>query len=171
MFGKARKPHKSVLELQRFHEQWIGTYFAIHLDGGFGYGRLIRDGNFVCFDVRSTTVLPVSEVKKARPLFTIFVSRYAILDGRWQAIGKEPLEPELDRPIRFYREDPITGIVDFYVEGEFEPYQGEDLSKMEQCSVWHWFHVESRLAEALFGRKNRYNDRKVPEHPWGRPRS
>lgn len=171
MFGRAWKPHKSVLARQRFHEQWIGTYFAIHLDGGFGYGRMIHEGYFACFDLRSTTILPIHEVKKARVLFTVCVTDYAIHDGRWQAIGKEPLEPEFDQPIRFYREDIFTGIVDIYVEGEFEPYQGEDLSKMERCSVWHWFHVESRLAAALFGRKDRYDDRETPEHPWGRPTS
>jgi len=148
----------SPAEMSDFKERWQGTFLAIHIDGGFAYGRVVRDGCLACYDLRSTTLLPVDEIERAPVLFIVPMKKDYYLTAGWQVLGRKPLESPLDQPVRFFREDPITGEVDIYVEGEFVPYAGEDLTRMQRLAVWHDKHLISRLEHHFFGKPDRYPD-------------
>lgn len=145
-------------EFHRFQEEWKGTFLAIHIDGGFAYGRIMRDTSLGCYDLRSTTILPIDEIEKASVfLIAPMISNFYLTAG-WQVLGRKPLEPALDQPVRYFREDPISGEVDIYVEGEFVPYAGEDLTKMERLAAWTPPHLISRLEHHFFGKPDKHAD-------------
>lgn len=68
-----------------------------------------------------------------------------MVTGRWRMIGNKPLDKTLSAPIKYFRNPRGTGYIDVYVDGKFQPYAGEDLTKMERLSVWNAKTVENRL--------------------------
>lgn len=149
----------SPAEFRKFQEEWKGTFLAIHVDGGFAYGRVVRDTSLACYDLCSITVLPIEEIRKAAVFLVAPMTADFYLTAGWQVLGREPLDPLLDQPVGFFREDPITGEIDIYVEGRFVPYAGEDLSKMERLAAWTPPHLISRLEHHFFGKPDKYADR------------
>jgi hypothetical protein len=88
----------SPAEISKFKQQWQGTFLAIHIDGGFAYGRVVRDGCLACYDLRSTTLLPVEEIERASVLFIVPMKKDYYLTAGWQILGRKPLKPPLDGP-------------------------------------------------------------------------
>jgi Immunity protein 26 len=147
-----KKPSRmSHAELRRFIDSIVGSFVAIPLNGEYGFGRVAREARIACYDVKASNILPIAQVKRAPVLFVVGVHFDAYASGRWQIIGKEPLEPPLAQSVKFFRQDVATGAVDIYVEGTFQPYAGEDLSKMERLASWDENHVEDRLRNHFAG--------------------
>ena len=143
-----RRSHRKHEAFLRRH---VGNFLAIPLDGAFAYGRVVRNARLACYDLRSEFVLPIEEVEKAKVLFTIPVYHNTYESSRWKVIGRKPLEKELDRPVKFFREDAITGAIDIYCEGEYLPHTDEDLSRLERLAVWNADAVEWRLRSHFAG--------------------
>jgi hypothetical protein len=67
-------------------------------------------------------------------------------------IGHRALEPALEHPVKYFRQDIVTSAVDIYQDGEFYPWAGEDLTKLERLAAWEAAHVESRLRNHFAGK-------------------
>jgi len=148
-----KKPSRmSRAEFQRFLDSIIGSFVAIPLNGEFGFGRVAREARIACYDIKAPVILPVAQIREAPVLFVVGVDFDAYTSGRWQIIGREPLEPFLAAPVKFFRQDVFTGAIDIYLEGEFQPYAGEDLDKMERLVSWSDHRVEDRLRNHFAGR-------------------
>ena len=75
----------------------------------------------------------------------------------WTVIGQEPLEEKLAQPPVFVRNPEGSDYIDIYSEGEFRPYAGEDLTKIDSAAVWDEpSHVEERLLNQLTGKPCRF---------------
>jgi hypothetical protein len=109
MKGAKLPSRMSPAEMNEFKHRWEGTFLAIHIDGGFAYGRVVRDGCLACYDLRSTAVLPIDDIERAPVFLTVPLKKDYYVTAGWQVLGRKPLEPPLDRPVRLFREDPITG--------------------------------------------------------------
>lgn len=147
-----KKPSRMThTEFRKFIDSIVGSFVAIPLNGGFGFGRVAREARIACYDLKAPTILPIAQIKEAQVLFVVGVHFDAYASDRWQIIGKEPLEPSLAQPVKFFRQDVVTGEIDIYIEGKFQPYAGEDLSKLERLASWDEHHVEDRLRNHFAG--------------------
>lgn len=147
-----KKPSRmSRAEFREFLDSIIGSFVAIPLNGEFGFGRVAREGRLACYDLKSQNILPIDRIKQVPILFLVGLHFDSYFAEGWRFIGKAPLEPFLDRPVKFFRQDFFTGAIDIYLEGEFQPYAGEDLTKMERLSSWEAHHVEARLRNHFAG--------------------
>lgn len=142
----------SRIEFHKFLDSVIGSFVAIPLNGEFGFGRVAREGRLACYDLKSSSILPVDQIIQVPVLFLVGVHFDAYVSDGWRFIGKAPLEPFLEQPVKFFRQDFFTGAIDIYVEGKSQPYAGEDLTKMERLSSWDANHVEDRLRNHFAGR-------------------
>ena len=155
-------------EFDSFLDEQIGAFFAIPLDGTYGFGRVVRRGHLACYDLKSPVTPSLDEIEKARILFVVPVHFDEFATGRWKNIGKRLLTGEANMPVKYFREDPITGFVDIYIEGKFQPHAGEDLTKLECLGVCNAGHIEARLKNHFAGRPDpeveasRYKPRKQP---------
>lgn len=138
-------------KLTKFIDSIVGSFVAIPLNGEYGFGRVAREARIACYDIKAPSILPIAQIKKAPVLFIVGVDFDAYTSGRWQIIGKEPLEPSLASPVKFFRQDFFTGAIDIYLEGEFQPYAGEDLNKLERLVSWSDHRVEDRLRNHFAG--------------------
>ncbi len=138
-------------KFRQFLDSIIGSFVAIPLDGEFAFGRVAREGRLACYDLKSPGILPIDRIKQAPILFLVGLHFDAYVSDGWRFIGKAPLEPFLDQPVKFFRQDLFNGAIDIYLEGEFRPYAGEDLTKMERLSSWEAHHVEARLRNHFAG--------------------
>jgi hypothetical protein len=152
MKRRKRPSRMSEPEFRRFLDDTIRTFYAIPLNGEFGFGRMVRDGDLACYAIKSPTIPSLDEIERAPVLSVVTVHFDEFVTGRWQEIGRRPVSGAADTPVKYFREDPITGFLDIYVEGEFQPYAGEDLTRMERLSVWNAEHIESRLKNHFAGR-------------------
>ena len=139
-------------EFDQFLDEVIGTFYAIPLDGEYGFGRVVRSGHLACYDLKSQAVPTLDDIEVAKILFVVPVYFDFYVGRRWMNLGKRPLTGEASKPVTYFREDPISGFVDIYSEGTFRPRGGEDLAKMERLSVCTADHIESRLKNHFAGR-------------------
>lgn len=146
-----RPSQMSSAQFRTFRVELIGSFVAIPIDGELGFGRVIRKANLACYDIKAATVLSLEEIARAPVLFVVGVHYDAFTSGRWRNIGKKPLEPEFERPVKFFRQDVVTGDVDIYQEGKFFAHTDEDLTQMECLASWDLHHVESRLRNHFAG--------------------
>lgn len=138
-------------EIDEFRTRHLGDFFAIPIDGEFCFARFARGGKLACYDLHSPTILPLDEIEKAPVMFTVAFDKDVVESGRWKIIGNRPLKGQVAEPVKYFREDPITGLVDIYVEGRFQPYGGEDLSRLEPVTGWGIRGIETRLRNYLKG--------------------
>jgi hypothetical protein len=164
-----KRPSKmSDAELDRFLAETIGTFFAIPLDGEYGFARVVRRGHLAGYDLKSRSIPSLDAIEAAGILFVVPVYFDFYVSRRWKNLGKRPLSGEADKPAKFFRQDPITGFVDIYSEGKFLPHTDEDLSKLECLGVCSENHIESRLKNHFAGRPDpeveasRYKPLKTP---------
>jgi hypothetical protein len=132
----------------------VGNYLSIPLgDGKFAFGRELKE-TVAFYDKQSDCVLPVESLANIPIAFTLAVHDAAIKSGRWTIIGNQPLQPEFLYSPKFFREDPMTGTVDIYVDGAFRRRSNEDLSQLERLVVWSGERVEERLRNHFLGLLN-----------------
>jgi hypothetical protein len=142
-------------EAQAFGRAHEGEFVAIPLDGEFGFLRIARKTRFGLYDFKASAIPPLEEIERHRILCVLGGSPEAMASGRWRIIGQKPLEPELLMPVKYFRHPKGTTYLDIYEEGEFKPYAGEDLTKMECAASWEPRHIEERL-------RNHFADRPDP---------
>jgi hypothetical protein len=136
-----------------------GNFLAISLgEASYGFGRELRQG-IAFYDWSASRILPLEEIRGRPVAFIISVHDAAITSGRWRIIGTEPLEPELQKPVKYFREDPITGQLDLYSDGHFFAPSDEDLTKLERLRIWDGPSVEERLRNHFLGRPDPHTER------------
>lgn len=102
-------------------------------------------------------------------LFRLWVMKSAYNSGRWRKIGKADISAQLHETVDRFRQDPITGKLSIYRDGDDHPAKPEDCLDLERAAVWSPEHVESRLEDHLAGRPNKWVEslkvdiEKVPE--------
>lgn len=105
---------------------------------------------------------PVHDVDKiaARPiLFSVPVHKSAL--KKWKVIGKRPLEDELRRYIKMFRQhiaDPSSCTISDE-EGNERPATPSECVGVERSAVWEDNHVEARLLDTFKGRPNQEYER------------
>ena len=148
--GAKWKPAKTLsrmtrAEMQAFDDEHEGDFIAIPIDGAFCFGRFLPKSGFAFYELRAKTVPRLAEIEKSPILFILSVSFEAMTSGRWRMIGNKPLGETLSVPVKYFRHPRGSDYVDIYVDGKFQPYAGEDLTKMECLAAWSAKNVESRL--------------------------
>lgn len=129
-----------------------GEFVAIPLEGKFGFARLTKKLRIALYDLELPSVPPLEQIERAPILCRIGAVPIGIASKRWRVIGRKPLEPALLAPVKFFRHPQGSTYVDIYEGGEFKPYAGEDLTKMECVASWEPRHVEERLRNHFAGR-------------------
>lgn len=129
-----------------------GEFVAIPIDDAFGFARLARKLRTALYDLRLPSVPSLEQIERAPILCTIGAVPIAMASKRWKVIGQKPLEQALLAPVKVFRHPQGSSYVDIYEEGEFKPYAGEDLTKMECLAAWEPRHVEERLRNHFAGR-------------------
>jgi hypothetical protein len=153
----------SLEEVHAFYRAHEGEFVAVPLDEEYGFLRIARKARFALYDFKASTIPSLEEIEKHRILCVLGGSPEAMASGHWKIIGQKPLEPELQLPIKYFRHPQGSSQVDIYEEGEFKPYAGEDLTKLECLASWEPRRVEERLRSHFAGRPDLGTERmKVP---------
>ncbi len=133
-------------DIRRFVDQFEGVFFAIPLDGQFCFDRVLRRSITACYDRLSPTILPIDEIEHLPILFRCTGAISAVLGGRrWKILGEKALTGAAAEPSKFYRETYLAGFIDIYCDGTYQPYAGEDLSRIDRLCVATPWHVERSL--------------------------
>jgi len=153
-------------ESRRYLDQFEGVFFAIPLDGQFCFGRVLRHTITACYDRLSPTILPIDEIERLPILFRFTGAISAVLGGRrWKILGKKPLNGEVAKPSKFFRETYLAGFVDIYCDGAYQPYGGEDLSLIDRLYITTPWHAERALRWHFTGERDiREGHRFNPRH-------
>lgn len=159
--SKLRK--MSLEEVHAFYRAHEGEFVAVPLDGEYAFLRIARKARFALYGFKAATIPPLEEIEKHRILCILGGSPEAMASGHWRVIGRKPLEPALLMPVKYFRHPQGSVYVDIYKEGEFKPYAGEDLTKLECLAAWEPRHIEERLRNHIAGRPDLGTERsKVP---------
>lgn len=142
----------SLEEAHAFYRAHEGEFVAVPLDGEFAFIRIAWKVRFALYDIKAAAIPPLEEIEKHPILCILGGSPDAMISGRWRIIGQKPLEPTLLAPVKVFRHPQGSSYVDIYEEGEFKPYAGEDLTKMECLASWEPRHIEERLRNHFAGR-------------------
>jgi hypothetical protein len=124
-----------------------GDVLAIDLENSeWGYGRVLGEADFAFYDLRSTGPEhpELARIVSSKVLFIVPVMDRAVVSGRWPVIGRIPLEPTLLSPPKYFRQDPFTGAIDYYLRGGFIAGPPEEALRLERCAVWEPEHIEKR---------------------------
>lgn len=144
-------------EHEAYWQSHRGEFIAIPLGEHFGFARYLSGCEFAFYNLLSSTIPPVEEIKSREVLFILCCSSDHLMKKIWTVIGQEPLEGELALPPVAVRNPEGSDYIDIYSEGEFRPYAGEDLTKLDILAVWDEpSHVEERLLNQLTGKPCRF---------------
>lgn len=129
----------------------IGAVVRIPLEQGyFSFARILPKGNLAIYDLRTQEAVPDLHFIISQPiLFIVAVYADAVSKGRWQKIGKVPLEAALTiLPYKFIQ-DQFTGNIELYDTntGKITPASKSEIIGLERSSVWEAEHVESRIID------------------------
>lgn len=125
----------------------------------FCYARVLNLAAFAFYDVLSKGRLEsISEVINLPVIFKVPVMDYAITSGMWKVIGNEPLCEELEKPILYFNQDPISKKIFIYNDEteEYTPATKEECLGLECSAVWDPEHVEDRLRDHFSGVPNQW---------------
>lgn len=163
-YSRRRMRKMSRDEMDAYLANHAGEYIAIPLDGGFSFARHRGDLDFAHYDLWTPELVPIAEIRRRPILFTIIGPIDPLASRRWKVIGHEPLEPYLQEPVKYFRHPRGTDFLDIYVAGEFRPYAGEDLDRLEPVAIWDRAdQVEERLRKHYAGERDEFAERdKVP---------
>jgi len=132
-------------EMQTFDVEHAGDFVAVPLGDEFAFGRFLPARGFAFYDLKLPQVPPLDEIERSPVLFIVHVELHAVTSGRWRVVGNRRLPELLSAPVKYFRHPMGSDFLDIYVGGKFQPYAGEDLTKMEMLAVWGPRHVERRL--------------------------
>lgn len=137
--------------MNKTQHRTIGAIVKIDMgDGFFSFARILEHSNFAFYDFRTQDQCPNLNAVALKPiLFIVAVYNDAVTKGRWQKIGKLPIEASLKQlPLKFMQ-DLYTGEFELYNPntGEITPATRKECEGLERASVWAAEHVESRLKD------------------------
>lgn len=123
----------------------------------YAYGRVLEEPDYAFYDVCSQGDLGPEEIAKREILFRVAAMKRAETSGRWSIIGYAPLEPVLQEPGRYFRQDALDPRkLWIYVEGSEVPATWEECQSLERVAVWEPEHIEDRLRDHFAGRPNKW---------------
>lgn len=135
----------------------VGDVVAIPLgeDDLLAYAVILPDANFAIFDARGHST--VADALQRAPMFYVAVMDSAIKSGRWPImhVPKE-LVPEVSAPPTFIQEHGRPEKVRIYRSGAILPATLDEVVGLERTAVWSAEHVEDRIRDEYFGRKNKW---------------
>jgi hypothetical protein len=127
----------------------LGDVFEIKLeDGALAYAQALKEPEFAFFELS-----PV-ENSTVNPLFRIWVHKSAV--NEWRKIGNAVPSTELETEIPRFKQDPINGKLSIYKGGSEQSATHEEVQGLECAAVWEGAHINDRLSDYLFGRKNKW---------------
>lgn len=150
--GNPRKTRKTLRE---------GDVVQIPLPGGgVAFGRALPSPDLQFHAPIASTSASIDEILAAPVLFRVSVAKYATSTGRWPIIGSVPLDASLQAPVRYFREDALSGeLFVFTADGKSwseQPATLDECQGLERLAVWDPEHVESRIEDQLAGRPNKW---------------
>lgn len=135
----------------------VGAFVKIPInDRCHTYGRILKEPLFVFYDCLIDKDLPLESIACYDVAFKIWVANKAVTSGRWQKIGKLPLERELEESASFFMIDNMTGNFSIYQDGVETPATREACADLECAAVWSPEHVEDRLRDHFAGKANKW---------------
>jgi hypothetical protein len=135
----------------------VGDVVKIDMgDGSLCFGRILEEPLMAFYDFKVRGVPNIAEIVSKRILFKIWVMNHAITSGRWPVIGSSPLPKELQQPVTFFKQDPISKEVSLYVNAQEVPATREQCKGLERAAVWDPEHVEDRLRDYFAGVPNQW---------------
>jgi hypothetical protein len=136
----------------------IGDVVRIDLGDGFHtYARKLEEGIFAFYDCRVKEELPIDQIISCPILFQVPVMAYAVKRGRWEVIGRAPLDDVLKNPSPRFMQDALRPqVFSIYEKGKIRPATKEECVGLEREAVWDPEHVEDRLRDHYAGRKNKW---------------
>ncbi|RQO64361.1 hypothetical protein DBR43_33045 [Pedobacter sp. KBW06] len=136
----------------------IGDFLKINLSNGkIGYARVLKMASVAIYDFMTNDVADVSEIAQREVLFIVAVYDDVITSGRWQKIGKLPLEDKFEQlPVKFIQDALDPNSFELYDpnSGKIEKTQKNKCIGLERASVWEGEHVEERIVDYYLGRPN-----------------
>jgi hypothetical protein len=74
-------------------QRTIGAFLKITLPNRkFGYARIVKDASYVIYDLMTDSLMEISELLQREIVFIVAVYDDVVTSGRWEKIGKLPLE-------------------------------------------------------------------------------
>jgi hypothetical protein len=136
----------------------IGAIVKIPLqDGSHSYGLVLDKASIAVFKIKTKEDLQASEILEKDVLFIIAVYDNVITSGRWEKIGKAASsERFLNLPMKFIQDQLNPSTIQLYNPntGEITPSTKEECVGLERAAVWAAEHVEERISDFFYGRKN-----------------
>ncbi|NVO33403.1 immunity 26/phosphotriesterase HocA family protein [Hymenobacter lapidiphilus] len=140
-------------------QRTVGAIVEIPLEAGKkAYGRILGEASFAFYDYVNDGEPVVLADLVAKPiLFIVAVYSDAVTQGRWQKIGRLPLEPTLQTlPLKFIQDALDETRFKVYDNGVIRPATREACVGLERVAVWEPEHVESRLSDHYKGQPNEW---------------
>jgi hypothetical protein len=138
-----------------------GDFVAIPLpDGGYGYCRILM--KLVAFyDIHTKELVKIDQFANCSVLFICSVRKKAPAIDHWIVSGNRPLEPELNREVKFFKIDLVTSDFSIYVSipappNAYKEYavSKEECQNLEPLMSWEPNHIEVRLSDHFHNREN-----------------
>src|SRR5690606_29009893 len=138
-----------------------GAIFKLDLEGGYHtYGRILGKSNYAFYNKRTKDeVKDMREIIDSPILFIVAVYNSAITKGRWEKVGKMPLEDHLKTlPFKFIQDQIEPDKFRLYNPntGEMTPTTKDQCEGLEAAAVWEAEHVEERIRDYFAGRPNKW---------------
>jgi len=144
--------------MSKRQQRTLGAIVRIDLgDGYFSFVRILDKSNFAFYDLKTKDSSPDIKFIISKPiLFIIAVYDEAVTSGRWEKVGKSPLEQSLTNLPSKFIQDSHTGSIEIYNSntGEIKPSNRKEVEGLECAAVWAAEHVESRLRDHYDGKDN-----------------
>ncbi len=141
-------------------QRTIGAFLKITLPNGkFGYARIVKDASYVIYDLMTDSLVEISEILPREILFIVAVYDDVVTSGRWEKIGKLPLEERFLRlPMKFIQDELEPDKFELYDPntGDIKPANKADCIGLERAAVWEAEHVEERIVDHFAGRTNKW---------------
>ena len=135
----------------------VGDIVKIDLENGtFCFGRVLEEPLLAFYDLNVTDDPSLEEIVSSPILFKVWVMNHAITSGRWPVIGSLPLDEDLQQPVKFFKQDPISKELCIYINAEEIPASLAECDGLERAAVWNPEHVEDRLRDHYAGVPNQW---------------
>ena len=142
----------------------VGDVAIIPLGEGnlIAYAVVLDDASFAIFDARGD--LSVERALQRTPMFYVAVMDSAIKSGRWPVITvPKDFVPQLSAPATFMQDPLNPEKIHIYHLGRMTPATREDIAGLECTAVWSPEHVEDRVRDEYFGRRNKWLESLMPQ--------
>lgn len=138
-----------------------GDFVEIRLEEGLhAYGRILESPTVAFYDAIGAPLENLDVLLQTPVLFKIWVMKYSFKEPHWKLVGSLELEPELTRPLWFFKRDCISGALTLYSSDSGEPVEKKATRKqcqgLECAAVWSPPHIEQRLLDHHRGVPNKW---------------